>query len=136
MQFLNKIFEIASYAGAHSLNTSDVFTATCTNIATVEINFVCLGNESSLLDCPTMTLGNTYEANVTAVGVVCREPCFNGDIQLIDGSDNLEGGIELCINGFWGSVCDHSWSNFDVIVACRQLGFSSIGGYQTQYSHQ
>ena len=107
------------------MNSSDVFTATST--ITLEQNFACLGNESSLLDCPQTTLGNTCEVNISKVGVVCPEPCFSGDVRLVDGNDNLEGRIEVCVNGFWSSVCDDSWSNFDATVACRQLGFSSIG---------
>ena len=95
--------------------------------ASMELDFDCLGNESSLLDCLKIASGSMCGANNTAAGVVCPEPCFSGDIRLVDGSDNLEGRIEICVDGFWSSVCDQSWSSYDAAVACRQLGLSSIG---------
>ena len=54
-------------------------------------------------------------------------PCTNGDIRLRGGTNQYEGRVEICNNSAWGTVCDDSWSTFDARVACRQLGFSSIG---------
>ena len=49
--------------------------------------------------------------------------CEYGDIRLADGTTELEGRVELCINETWGTVCDGFWSTFDTNVACRQLGY-------------
>jgi deleted-in-malignant-brain-tumors protein 1 len=49
--------------------------------------------------------------------------CEYGDIRLVDGTTELEGRVELCINETWGTVCDGFWSTFDTNVACRQLGY-------------
>ena len=50
-----------------------------------------------------------------------------GNIRLVNGTSPLEGRIEICNNRQWGTVCDDSWGNADVNVACRQLGFSGTG---------
>ena len=51
--------------------------------------------------------------------------CDDGDIRLEDGPSNIEGRVEICYNGVWGTVCDHHWDNRDAIVVCRKLGLNT-----------
>ena len=56
---------------------------------------------------------------------VCLD-CIHGDIRL-GGTTLLQGLVEVCYDGVWGTVCSSGWSNGDAAVVCRQLGFSSSG---------
>ena len=50
-----------------------------------------------------------------------------GDVRLLEGSSSLEGRVEVCKNGAWGTVCDDGWGKTDATVVCRQLGLSVAG---------
>ena len=49
---------------------------------------------------------------------------MTGDVRLEGAAANSSSGLlEVCVNGVWGSVCDHSheWNHENVAVVCRQL---------------
>ena len=66
-------------------------------------------------------------ANVPPSSTVGDPVCTHGDLRLQDGDTLLEGRVEICIGGTWGSICDDLWDDRDAAVACNQLGFSRIG---------
>ena len=61
------------------------------------------------------------------VGITCSESCTNHDVRLVDGSSSSEGRLEICLGGFWGTVCDNQFHNADAKVVCRQLGLPYAG---------
>ena len=52
----------------------------------------------------------------------------------MNGSNVLEGRVELCINNAWGTVCTDSVSEDDVEVICRQIGQLPPGTLKAYYS--
>ena len=53
--------------------------------------------------------------------------CTDGELRLSGGNSSRQGRVEVCYERQWGTVCDDLWGTNDAKVACRQLGFSSLG---------
>ena len=41
---------------------------------------------------------------------------------MVDGVTAVEGRVEICLNGQWGTACDDNWGTAEARVVCRQLG--------------
>ena len=52
--------------------------------------------------------------------------CEHGDLRLVNGSNVLEGRVEICINNGWGTICTEGVSEDDVTVICGQISQSPM----------
>ena len=57
----------------------------------------------------------------------CSALCHSGEIRLVGGRSTLEGRVEVCADGRWGTVCDGGWGVNEATVVCRQLGYNTSG---------
>ena len=47
--------------------------------------------------------------------------CTDGEIQLRNGSNRLEGRVEICYNSAWGTVCSSGFGQTEANIVCSQL---------------
>ncbi|XP_019849533.1 PREDICTED: deleted in malignant brain tumors 1 protein-like, partial [Amphimedon queenslandica] len=82
----------------------------------------CDGTEQFLVNCRHNSSHNC--GHYEDAGVTCPA-CIDGSIRLAGGFNSLEGLVEICSGGAWGTVCDDRWDSTDAGVVCRQLGYAS-----------
>ena len=51
--------------------------------------------------------------------------CLDGAVRLRNGTNELEGRLEVCINNAWGTVCEDEFSSDEATIVCSNLGFDN-----------
>eukprot|EP00731_Ephydatia_muelleri_P035718 Em0151g10a len=102
-----------------------------TNYITSISGFVCNATEPSLSAC-LMVPGPPSTSCSLAASVVCQLSdvaragnCTHGDIRLVNGTSQINGRFEVCINNAWGTMCSKQVTSREAAVVCRQLNASN-----------
>uniref|UniRef100_A0A1X7SNY3 SRCR domain-containing protein n=1 Tax=Amphimedon queenslandica TaxID=400682 RepID=A0A1X7SNY3_AMPQE len=83
----------------------------------------CTGHEKNWWECTSYTANHNCR-HIEDASVRCQpKVCDHGAVRLADGTNELEGRLEVCIDGAWGTVCHDFWTGIDAQVVCRQLGY-------------
>ena len=64
--------------------------------------------------------------------IVYIADCTDEKVRLQDGTDPSNGGVEVCKDGMWASVCSNTFDPNEAVVVCRQLGYNSTEGTSMQ----
>ncbi len=74
------------------------------------------------------SMGSLPVLSRNQVTVRLQRQCLNGDIRLVNGSDDSQGRVEFCFGRSFVTPCDAGvWTINEAITVCRQLGFSGPG---------
>ncbi|XP_064397105.1 lysyl oxidase homolog 2-like [Halichondria panicea] len=89
----------------------------------------CRGTESRLQDCPDLDFSSNYCLNNrfrNFATLQCQTACSTeGYTRLVNGSTVMEGRVEVCVNGLWGTVCNNNPELAGAV--CSQMRFSTEG---------
>ena len=97
-----------------------------------------------MIQCSHNSIYNNYCYHYEDAGLVCpREHCgqykkmlivcttescsAEGAVRLTGGPRDGVGRVEYCSGGLWGTTCGNTFVASSASVACRQLGYSSLG---------
>ncbi|CAC5384293.1 DMBT1 [Mytilus coruscus] len=77
----------------------------------------CSGTELDVHACIQGVWGSNTCDRSHEAGVDCSE----SNLRLTGGSHNMEGRVELLVNGMWSAICDDDWDNIEATVVCKTL---------------
>ena len=124
--------------------TNNMFGTASSTVPILLDDVRCIGTETSLIRCPSRSVGRHNCQHSDDISLRCEEPlpyliiripytfsqggvCREGDVRLVDGESDNEGRVEVCLSGRWGTVCDDGWSQTNTHVVCNQLEYDTTG---------
>ncbi|XP_059212966.1 deleted in malignant brain tumors 1 protein-like [Centropristis striata] len=76
----------------------------------------CIGNESSIFDCPQNQLGDNNCDHSEDAGVTCSD-----HLRVVNGSSRCSGRVEVYHENNWKRVCHSDWTKGNTDVVCREI---------------
>ncbi len=64
---------------------------------------------------------------VLPILVASSQNCSDGQIRLTNTAYYIAGGLQLCVDSQWATVCHGSWDDLDAEVACKELEYHPGG---------
>ena len=65
--------------------------------------------------------------DVISIGAPASDNCTEGELRLVSDQSPLEGTVQFCAFGYWGTICRNSWDSREVHVVCNQFGYPALG---------
>ncbi|XP_041375843.1 deleted in malignant brain tumors 1 protein-like [Gigantopelta aegis] len=94
----------------------------------------CVGNETSITDCPVFSYKCVKKYNTEYAAVFCSNKQFTNELSFnIDGG-GPSGDVVIVMDGLAGHICDLYWDDKDADVLCRQVGYT--GGVAADFTSQ
>ena len=69
----------------------------------------------------------TDQCEFSQLPLVVDAECYTGQLRLQGGANETIGRLEICIGGWWGTVCDVGWRQDSARGTCQELGFMGGG---------
>lgn len=81
----------------------------------------------SRVDAVPVSLSVVVE--VQSVLVTVFEQCVDGEVRLDGGNNPMQGRVQMCLGGVFGTVCDTgTWTQQEADLVCAQLGYVALPG--------
>ncbi|XP_052085911.1 MAM and LDL-receptor class A domain-containing protein 2-like [Mytilus californianus] len=101
------------------------------------LNYTTLTSTQSTPSVDTTTMTTLMPHNATTSRISTSPVASNIEVRLVNGSNCLEGRVEIKINGVWGTISTSNapFSSREASVICKVLGFSGEGAIPYQYGY-
>uniref|UniRef100_A0A1X7TYN8 SRCR domain-containing protein n=1 Tax=Amphimedon queenslandica TaxID=400682 RepID=A0A1X7TYN8_AMPQE len=90
----------------------------------------CSQSATSIKQCSLTHYTKLSRCDARHTAAVRCHNCTEGSVKLlIPYNFNTEdvGRVEVCVDGSWGSICYHHFTDNDAQVVCRHLGYTALG---------